>query len=449
MSKKKRNVRRVAVLGNNNAGKTVFITSLIANFEHYDPEILKLGDGWRVISAKMTNDEAVNGLNRFPKEFYYRTLVDNGKWPKKTYSASVACLDIKLKREKNKWYRRDIVGRKLEIVDIAGERVADFGMINRNFRQWSAMTTIQLAGEGIDWNERFKMSGIVAEQDYACEKKVLDLYRDVLVELYKAGANASMTPSTSRITLEGESLDCKQPDDYRQNLKQNPVGLSGKEFTPLPEFAFNDDKYLVLVQKFEEAYEDYKKKIVDPVWDWLKGADDVLYLVDVLGILADGVACYNAEQALASSCFSQAVCNAWRTEESILKKGTAWLKAKRAGSHFRRLVVIATKSDVSSKDCRGNMKNLARQLLEKEVVNSCFDKSEYMDCAAICAEQLREDQYGQVPEKWDDSWNSGKYKFEFEKPPSTKRSSAQEYRRDIAPKNYQLGAIAKLILDID
>ncbi|MBR2920394.1 MAG: YcjX family protein, partial [Kiritimatiellae bacterium] len=93
MSKKKRNVRRIAVLGNNNAGKTVFITSLIANFEHYDPEILKLGDGWRVISAKMTNDEAVNGLNRFPKEFYYRTLVDNGKWPKKTYSASVACLD--------------------------------------------------------------------------------------------------------------------------------------------------------------------------------------------------------------------------------------------------------------------------------------------------------------------------------------------------------------------
>ena len=95
------------------------------------------------------------------------------------------------------------------------------------------------------------------------------------------------------------------------------------------------------------------------------------------------------------------------------------------------------------------MKNLARQLLEKEVVNSCFDQSEYMDCAAICAEQLREDQYGEVPEKWDDSWKSGKYKFEFEKPPSTRRSSAQEYRRDIAPKNYQLGAIAKLILDID
>lgn len=433
---KKKNGRRIAVLGGNNAGKTVFVTSFIDNLQNYDPEILKLGDDWRIVDAEITNDASVEGLARFPQENYRSALADDAKWPTKTFAASVACLKIKLKRTKKKWCRKDVIVRKLEIVDIAGERVADFGMVNCNYRQWSMMITNQLAAEGIDWASRLD-GGIQKDADY--EKDMLAAYRAVLVELYKGGANASITPSTARITVEGQSLGGK-PDAYELALSGHPIGLAGNEFVPLPEANFKDERFQALIQKFEKAYEEYKKEIVEPIWSWLKGADDVVYLVDVLGVLADGMAAYNAEQALAKYCFSRAICNGWRTEESTWKKGLDWIKAMRAGLHFKRLIVIATKADLVSTESRGNMINLAEKLLEKIVYNSCFDKCDYMYCSAVCTDG--HGQEGEVPEKWDDSWNAGKYSFDFEKPP------IQRCRKDIPPKNMQLGAIAKLILTI-
>ena len=436
MSEMKKSGRRIAVLGGNNAGKTVFVTSLIDNLQNYDPEILKLGDDWRIVDAKITNDGSVEGLERFPQEKYRSVLADDAKWPTKTLAASVARLKVKLQRTKKKWCRKDVVVRKLEIVDIVGERAADFGMVNCNYRKWSMMITNQLAAEGIDWASRLD-EGIQNDGDY--EKSMLAAYRAVLVELYKGGANASITPSTARITFEGQTLGGK-PDDYERDLSKHPIGLEDNEFVPLPEANFKDERFQVLIQKFEKAYEEYKKEIVEPIWSWLKGADDVIYLVDVLGILADGMTAYNAEQALADSCFSHAICNEWRTEESTWKKGLDWIKAMRAGLHFKRLIVIATKADLVSIESRDNMKNLAKKLLEKIVYNSCFDKCDYLYCSAVCT-----DGHGQeceVPEKWDDSWNAGKYSFGFGRPP------IKRYRKDIPPKNMQLGAIAKLILTI-
>ena len=446
MSKRKKYGRRIAVLGGNNAGKTVFITSLIDNLQNFDPDILMLND-WCVVAANMTNAEAVDGLDRFPFEKYRNALIaDDAKWPEKTFAASIARLNVKLKRTQPKKFWNDVIVRKLEIVDIAGERVADFGMINCDYRQWSVMMTNQLFEAGIDWEKIFNKCTNTSETDYT--EAVLAGYRNALVELYKCGANAFITPSTARITLAGQCLGGSS-EDYKNALKKHPVGMEGGEFAPLPESAFKDDKLQGLVQKFKDAYEEYRKIVVAPIWSWLKGADDIVYLVDVLGILADGMAAYNAEQALANACFSRAICNKWRTEESTWKKIKEKLKAMKAGLHFSRLIVIATKADLTPNDDRENIKMLAKKLLEKRTYTCSFDKIDYLYCAAVCTSEKEEQaKKGQekgipIPEKWDESWDAGKYRFEFAHPP------LKRCRKDLPPKNIQMGAIAKKLLEIE
>lgn len=432
---KTKGIKRIAVLGGNNAGKTVFITSLIDNLQYFCKDTLTLGDEWCVYDARITNEGKVGDLERFPQEKYRQTLF-GAEWPRKTFSASIACLDVKLQRTKSKWYRKDVVVRKLEIVDIAGERTADFGMIKRTFREWSLMLTNQFVCSGIDWESRFDKITLTSGADKA---DILNAYRDVLVDLYAKGANASITPSTARITLEGLGLGGK-PEEYRKKLQEHPIGLEGNEFAPLPESVFCDSNFEQLVKEFESAYDEYKSKIVMPIWSWLKRADDVIYLVDVPGILANGTFAYNAERDLAKGCFG-AICNAWRMEESLLKKGKEWLKAKMEGCHFSRLIEVATKADLVNKDTRDNTKELVKRLLER-VVNVCgFDKMEAFYCAAVRADG--KSAQGKAPDKWDEEWDVGKYVFDMEKPP------IKRLRNDIAPANFQLGAIAKMILNLD
>ncbi len=409
-----RGTRRIAVLGGNNAGKTVFITSLLDNLVHYDPERLNCGDEWDVSGARMTNEGKVAGLDRFPLEVYRQKFsLESPKWPKKTFSASIACLDVTLERreDKKKWYKRDFKERKLEIVDIAGERTADFGMIKRTFREWSMMTVNKLVGAGIDWVRIFKdRTSVNAENKSA----VLDGYRDVLKELYAKGANASMTPSTARISAEGKSIGGDEdedkilyPEEYRKALQDHPVGLEGGEFAPLPESAFEKGGFEPLAKGFEAAYNEYKSKIVEPIWGWLKGANDIVYLVDIPGVLANGTAAYNAEQDLSEGCF-QAIRNAWRQEESFIMKSKEWLKAKMYGCHFSRLIAVATKADLVHKEDRDNMAHLAEKLIYRNVRNCGFDNIEHTYCAAVCADLEAADAAG-VPDKWDDDWKPGKY----------------------------------------
>ena len=435
-----RGTRRIAVLGGNNAGKTVFITSLLDNLVHYDHERLNWGDEWDVSGARMTNEGKVAGLDRFPLEVYrQKFFLESPKWPKKTFSASIACLDVTLERreDKKKWYKRDEKERKLEIVDIAGERTADFGMIKRSFREWSMMITNQLSAAGIDWEHIFNVQPSAdGETKYA----ILNKYRDVLTELYAKGANASMTPSTARLSADGKTIG-GMPEEYRAELQKNPIGLEDKEFVPLPEFAFERGGFEPLAKEFEAAYNEYKSKIVEPIWGWLKGADDIVYLVDIPGVLANGTAAYNAEQDLSEGCF-HAICNAWRQEGSFIMKGKEWLKAKKEGCHFSRLIVVATKADLVHKDNRDNMTHLAEKLIYRNVRNCGFDNIEHTYCAAVCADLEAADAAG-VPDKWDDDWNPGKYTFEHKKSPSKMR------RQDIPPKNIHLGHIARMLLEID
>ncbi len=435
---KKMNTRRIAVLGGNNAGKTVFITSLLDNLEHYDPERLNLGGEWDVSGARMTNEGKVAGFDRFPQEKYRRKLFfESPEWPEKTYSASVACLDVRLKRREPKWYRRDVVARKLEIFDIAGERTADFGMLKRTFREWSMATTNQLSESGMDWETIFRE---LASANGESKNALLDGYRDVLKELYAKGANASITPSTARISAEGKTID-GSPEEYRAELQKYPIGLKGKEFAPLPESAFENGDFERLAKEFGAAYDEYKRAIVEPIWEWLKRADDIVYLVDVTGVLANGMAAYNAEHDLSKGCFN-AIVNTWRQEEAIMTKGKEWLKAVIEGCHFSRLIAVATKADLVHKDYRGNIAGLAKELLQSNARNCGFDKIEYTYCAAVCAD-LEATDAAKAPAKWDEDWDAGKYVFARAKAP------LKMGRKDIPPKNIHLGRIARMMLQID
>ena len=462
-------IKRVAVIGGNNAGKTVFLTAMIDNLmNNRDREKFDLG-AWSVLETTLS-DSGKYGFERFPYELYHAKMIGLGnghapaKWPEKTLGTSISRMIIRLRRSEISWFKRIKMLRgkrktvSLEFVDVAGERIADFGMIDSDFKEWSRKTNNGLDGvlacwkreaEGIyeDWRKQ------ESRQIDDVRKKFIDGYKDILCRLYSSGANVAMTPSTVRITESGKVLDDRNPEEYKNNLQDNSVGLEGKDFTPLPDIVFEDSErdgqLKSLVDDFKSHYDEYKQKVVQPLWDYLKHVNSIVYLVDVLGILADGVAAYNSEVALAQSCFDDVFRNRCILADTWLKRLREKRKAKKKCQYYSRLSIVATKADILDGD-RCNLISLLQEMFENLVGKCGFDSVGYFYCASVKSEKNNgmsskadDDEGGECPEKWKDDWQAGCYKFNFEVSPP-RRS-----RNGTVMENINLAGIAKVILDID
>ena len=69
--------------------------------------------------------------------------------------------------------------------------------------------------------------------------------------------------------------------------------------------------------------------------------------------------------------------------------------------------------------------------------NKWYEKSDISQLFHVAPEKTMP-----FPDKWDEEWPIGKYVFE------NKSLPIKRLRNDIAPKNFQLGAIARMILSL-
>jgi predicted YcjX-like family ATPase len=144
---------RLAVTGLTRAGKTVFLTSLLAN-------LLAAGRGQRTLPALEQAaggrlravrpvPAGIEGLPRFDVAAHLAALAaDPPAWPARTEDLSTLELTLDLDRQSK---LAGLLGTRtvtLELLDYPGEWLLDLPMLHQNFSGWSAATLARLRRPG-------------------------------------------------------------------------------------------------------------------------------------------------------------------------------------------------------------------------------------------------------------------------------------------------------------
>jgi predicted YcjX-like family ATPase len=183
---------RLAVTGLTRAGKTVFITSLVANLlaagrGKRTLPLFEAAAGGRLRSVRLV-PSASEALPRFDVEAHLAALAaDPPAWPGRTDDLSTLELTLELDRG---GAFGSLLGRRtvtLELLDYPGEWLLDLPMLDQGYADWSVATLRRLwRGEGaasvrdfLAWVEALP-AGATADESLA--RRGHALYRDALRE---------------------------------------------------------------------------------------------------------------------------------------------------------------------------------------------------------------------------------------------------------------------------
>ena len=329
-----------------------------------------------------------------------RECLEEGSWPSKTKcdcsdtrqkcGCSVLTIPFSLsKKGKSK------ISIQLEMLDLPGERVADFPMLGRSYREWcewmekasgcsasgtfkNCMNEIASLFEGVDKKKA------IGKKDKAFQKykdEAIQKYKDYLVNEY-ASLALSITPSTVKLGRDGKQRTGKK-DEFKKELDNAPVGLSEEsQFIPLPgKCLTKDSPCRNLVKDFEKGYEEYKKSIMAPIASWCKHANSLLYFVDVLSILQRGPGVYNSELEFARQALGFFK---HRKSSNPLIKAISGVKDLFV-THIDNCYVVVPKSDRVLKDDREKMRKLAEDMTSKprSIMGLGNDNIGVYTCAAV------------------------------------------------------------------
>lgn len=260
-------VIRLGVTGLSRAGKTVFITSLVANLMNRGrmPQLRNVAN----IQTAYLQPQPDDTIPRFDYEAHLPKLTSKTpSWPDGTRHISELRLSLKVQPT---GLLSGFSGPRtihLDIVDYPGEWLLDLGLLDQSFAEWSktALNRAKDRPEGgayltaladLDPNEKL---------DESTAKSLSDLFTS---HLHAARAAGYSDCSPGRFLLPGY-------------LAGSPV----LTFAPLP-----DGKYGrgTLGREFERRFESYKRNVVKPFFrDHFSKIDRQIVLVDVLGAIHAG-----------------------------------------------------------------------------------------------------------------------------------------------------------------
>ena len=458
---------RVVLLGSKGTGKTVFLTSVGDQLRHYYQSSLGL-NGWSATFDSEDNARAHKGLlESHVPDFPYaesRAYLSKGEWPAKTKDWSVLTVPFILTKGKKK--RRIL----LEMLDLPGERVADFAMINLSYQKWCNWMETRFGGI-FGYSEPFKrymrrLSG--CGDDEVGREEAIGAYKDFLRDEY-GSYSLSLTPSTVKLGRDAKQRTGSK-DQFRNDLETVPIGISHElQFIPLPKECFADDSlHRQWVKPFSKAYEAYKKAVIMPIASWCRHANILLYFVDVLDLLSRGPYVYNSEMK-----FAEQALGFFRRSQTanMFMKPIIGIKDLFV-THVDGIYVVATKTDRVCGQKQGNrMVHLAEKMLKPVVARLGLEegKTGFLSCAAVDTSdewkkesvigarirtgkdiqtgqaiiELKQFKVDDVPEEWpnSDKWHSGSLNW-----PNT--FPLFDRREDCPPKQKGLDEILCRILNI-
>jgi len=260
---------RLGVTGLSRAGKTVFITSLVANLIDRGrmPQLTAAAEG-RILTAFL-QPQPDDTVPRFDYETHHAALTaPEPRWPDSTRAVSQLRLSLLLR---SGGLLGGMTGPRtlhLDIVDYPGEWLLDLGLMAKSYDQWSKDALSRMA----DRPGGEAAQGALAAADGTArldEGTAHRLAQGFTAYLRAARAAGFSDCTPGRFLLPGE-------------MEGSPV----LTFAPLPPGRAPRGS---LRAEFARRYDAYKAKIVQPFFrDHFARLDRQIVLVDALGAIHDG-----------------------------------------------------------------------------------------------------------------------------------------------------------------
>ncbi len=350
---------RLGVTGLNRAGKTVFITSLLANLLERGRMTLLSAEGERRIEAAMLRPQPDPEIPRFEFEEHLAALSGSDPhWPDSTRRISEVRLSLRYQRTGFfGGLTESITGPgilHLDIVDYPGEWLLDLPLLNQNWASWSAEA---LAAARLP--ERAAFSGpFLAWADALPEESPVDEM------VAKEGARLF---AAYLVAARGAGLTAVSPGRFLM-----PGDLEGSPALTFAPIAGSGGLAGLMADRFEA----YKRVVVKPFFrDHFTKIDRQVVLVDALDAIDAGPrAIGDLRKALTDilSCF--------RHGEN------GWL-APLMGRRIERLLFAATKVDHIHHSQHDRLEAILRALLRESVEKAAYNgaKVEAMALASLRA----------------------------------------------------------------
>jgi predicted YcjX-like family ATPase len=261
---------RLGVTGLARSGKTVFITSLVANLMDRGrmPGLLAQSEG-RILSAYL-QPQPDDTLPRFDYESHLGALTARDPhWPDSTRTISELRLSLKVRPS---GLLSGLQGPRtihLDIVDYPGEWLLDLGLLEKTYSQWSEETLKRIENRTL-------------AQDYLALAKA----EDTTASLEEPRAQALAASFTAYLTAARQAgfSDCTPG---RFLLPGDLAGSPVLTFAPLP--ATPNPPRKSLAREMERRFEAYKSQVVKPFFrDHFAKIDRQIVLVDALGAIHAG-----------------------------------------------------------------------------------------------------------------------------------------------------------------
>ncbi len=263
-------VIRLGVTGLSRAGKTVFITSLVANLMNRGrmPQLLAAANG--SIRAAYLQPQPDDTVPRFDFETHLAALTGpTPHWPDSTRQVSELRLSLRVQPSGLVAGLRGPRTIHLDIVDYPGEWLLDLGLLDKSYGDWSADTLrrIESRESAAAFRAAVAAADAAAKLDEPAAKALAAAFTGYLTEARRAGFS-DCTPG--RFLLPGD-------------LAGSPV----LTFAPLPKPVAAPRGSVW--REFERRFEAYKREVVKPFFrDHFARIDRQVVLVDALGAIHAG-----------------------------------------------------------------------------------------------------------------------------------------------------------------
>lgn len=358
-------VVRLGVTGLSRAGKTVFITSLVANLINRGrmPGLRAAAEGR--IEAAWLQPQPNDTLPRFDFESHLAAMTGVApRWPESTSGISQLRLSFRVRPT---GLLAGLSGPNtvhLDIVDYPGEWLLDLALLDQSFAEWSTTTLARIETRESAALYRAALAEVTpdAKLDEVAAKALAEAYT---ASLHSARAEGYSDCAPGRFLLPGD-------------LKGSPV----LTFAPLPESASPRGS---LAREFARRFEAYKREVVKPFFrDHFAQIDRQVVLVDMLGAIHSGPAAVeDLRHAMAG------ILGTFRPGRN------AFLSQIFLGKRVEKILFAATKADHLHHTQHGAMTAIAEALLTDAISRAEFAGAETEALSMAALRVTTEDQVQQ------------------------------------------------------
>ncbi len=309
-------VIRLGVTGLARSGKTVFITSLVANLLDRGRMTGLVAQQEGRVTASYLQPQPDDTVPRFDFESHLSALTGPAPhWPDSTRAVSELRLSFKVKPAGLLSGLQGPRTLHLDIVDYPGEWLLDLALLDKSYEDWSRDTLEHISSrpQAGAFLAKVQATDPTAPHD---EPQAQDLARS-FTDYLNAARDAGFYDCTpGRFLLPGD-------------LAGSPV----LTFAPLPVSGASIRRSLH--REMERRYEAYKSRVVKPFFrDHFARIDRQIVLVDALGAIHKGPqAVEDMRRAMAD------ILSAFRPGRN------AWLNRLLLGKRVERILFAATKAD--------------------------------------------------------------------------------------------------------